>query len=78
MVKLKDELEHANLDGEERARELSFLEYEVKEIEDAQLTVGEDEELEAVFRKYSNGKKIMDAVGAANAHCVWLCRASAI
>ena len=60
--KLKDELEHANLDGEERARELSFLEYEVKE-----LTVGEDEELEAVFRKYSNGKKIMDAVGAANA-----------
>ena len=65
--KLKDELEHANLDGEERARELSFLEYEVKEIEDAQLTVGDDEELEAVFRKYSNGKKIMDAVGAANA-----------
>ena len=65
--KLKDELEHANLDGEERARELSFLEYEVKEIEDAQLTVGEDEELEEVFRKYSNGKKIMDAVGAANA-----------
>lgn len=65
--KLKDELEHANLDGEERARELSFLEYEVKEIEEAQLIVGEDEELEAVFRKYSNGKKIMDAVGAANA-----------
>ncbi len=65
--KLKDELEHANLDSEERARELSFLEYEVKEIEEAQLTVGEDEELEAVFRKYSNGKKIMDAVGAANA-----------
>ena len=65
--KLKDELEHANLDGEERARELSFLEYEVKEIEDAQLMVGEDEELETVFRKYSNGKKIMDVVGAANA-----------
>lgn len=65
--KLKDELEHANLDGEERARELSFLEYEVKEIEDAQLMVGEDEELETVFRKYSNGKKIMDAVGAVNA-----------
>lgn len=65
--KLKDELEHANLDGEERARELSFLEYEVKEIKEAQLTVGEDEELETVFRKYSNGKKIMDAVGAANA-----------
>ena len=65
--KLKDELEHANLDGEERARASSLLEYEVKEIEDAQLMVGEDEELETVFRKYSNGKKIMDAVGAANA-----------
>lgn len=60
--KLLDELEQSDSDTEERARELSFLEYEVKEIEDANLTPGEDVELEEQFRKYSNGKKILDAI----------------
>ena len=60
--KLLDELEQSDSDTEERARELSFLEYEVKEIEDANLTLGEDVELEEQFRKYSNGKKILDAI----------------
>ena len=60
--KLLDELEQSDSDTEERTRELSFLEYEVKEIEDANLTLGEDVELEEQFRKYSNGKKILDAI----------------
>ena len=60
--KLLDELEQSDSDTEERARELSFLEYEVKEIEDANLTLGEDVELEEQFRKYSNGKKILDEI----------------
>lgn len=60
--KLLDELEQSDSDTEERTRELSFLEYEVKEIEDANLTMGEDVELEEQFRKYSNGKKILDAI----------------
>ena len=60
--KLLGELEQSDSDTEERARELSFLEYEVKEIEDANLTLGEDVELEEQFRKYSNGKKILDAM----------------
>lgn len=60
--KLLDELEQSDSDTEERARELSFLEYEVKEIEDANLTLGEDVELEEQFRKYANGKKILDAI----------------
>ena len=60
--KLLDELEQSDSDTEERARELSFLEYEVKVIEDANLTLGEDVELEEQFRKYSNGKKILDAI----------------
>lgn len=62
---LKDEYEKSNIDNEERSRELSFLEYEVKEIEEASLVPGEDEELEAQFRKFSNGKKIMEGVNAA-------------
>lgn len=65
--KLLGEWEDSNLDREEQRRELSFLEYEVKEIEQAALRAGEDEELEALFRRISNGKKILDAVGAAYA-----------
>lgn len=65
--RLKEEFEHSALDTEEQKRELSFLEYEVKEIEDAHLLAGEDEELERDFRRFSNGKKIMEAVGGAYA-----------
>lgn len=65
--KLKEEWENSRMDSEERARELSFLTYEVNEIEQAQLREGEDEELESLFRRISNGKKILDAAGQAYA-----------
>lgn len=55
------------MDTEERARELSFLAYEVKEIEEAQLSVGEDTRLEEQYRRFANAKKIMDAISAAGA-----------
>lgn len=63
--KLKTELEEADLDTEERNREISFLEYEVKEIEEANLLPGEDEELEQEYKRLLNGRKIMEAVGIA-------------
>ena len=63
--KLTEELSGADVGLEERMRELSFLEYEVREIEGASLHEGEDEELETIFRKLSNGRKIMEAVGTA-------------
>lgn len=62
---LKAELGEASLDTEERNREISFLEYEVKEIEEANLSPGEDEELEQDYKRLSNGRKIMEAVGIA-------------
>ena len=62
---LSEELKEADVDEEERLREISFLEYEIKEIEEADLKEGEDEALEADYRKFSNGKKIMEAVNAA-------------
>lgn len=62
--KLEEEWEQSNMDAREREKELAFLEYEVKEIQDAQLTAGEDEELENRFRRLANGRKIMDAVNA--------------
>ena len=42
---IKQELESYQLDEEQRRREINFLEYEIQEIEDAQLKDGEDEEL---------------------------------
>lgn len=65
--KVKTELENASLDSEERARELSFLEYEVSEIEEAALSIGEDEQLEQDYRRLMNGQKIMAALNTAYA-----------
>lgn len=62
---IKEEFENAGMDAEQRNRELSFLTYEVDEIEQAGLVIGEDEELEEQFKRFSNGKKIMESVNAA-------------
>ena len=43
---VRKELEAYEMNEEERARELSFLEFEIREIEEATLTPGEEEELE--------------------------------
>lgn len=61
----KKELDEASLDEEQQARELSFLQYEIDEIEQAGLVTGEDEELETAYRKLSNGRRIMEAAGTA-------------
>ena len=57
----RKELDEADMDDRERARELSFLEHETEEIEAAGLSVGEDETLEREYRRQSNGKKILEA-----------------
>ncbi len=65
----RKKLEEASLDAEQQARELSFLQYEIDEIDQADLKIGEDEELEADYRKLFNGRKIMEAI----AECQELC-----
>ena len=65
----KKELEEASLDEEQRARELSFLQYEADEIAGAGLCPGEDEELEADYRRLAHGRKILEAA----AECRELC-----
>lgn len=62
---IQEEKDQALQDGEGRERELSFLEYEIGEIADANLVIGEDEELEASYRKMANSRKIMEALGTA-------------
>ena len=56
------ELKSMDMDEEQRNRELAFLEFEIKEIEKADLKPGEDEELEAQYRKMSNAKLIIDSL----------------
>lgn len=63
--KLEEERENAQLDEESRMRELSLLEFETKEIEEAGLVPGEDEELEQRYRKMTNAKRLMEAAGTA-------------
>ncbi len=55
-------LEELNMNQEERAREMAFLEYEIQEIEQAALTPGEDEELEKKYRKLSNSRRMMETL----------------
>lgn len=58
--KLKEEYEEATKDDRERAKEISFLEFEVKEIDEANLQPGEDDILEEQYRRMVNGKKIAE------------------
>lgn len=51
-----------DFDEEQRKREIAFLEFEIREIEQASLQPGEDEELEKLYRKLSNGRKIAEAL----------------
>lgn len=63
--KVLEEQKKALQDGEGREQELSFLEYEIQEIEEANLIAGEDEDLELSYRKMANGRRIMEASGDA-------------
>lgn len=56
----RKELDSYSLDERERQREISLLEYEIHEIEEADLRIGEDEELEKEYRRMANGKRIVE------------------
>lgn len=51
------------MDEEARLREKSILEYEIKEIEEAALKEGEEEELEKQYRIMKNSRNIVEALG---------------
>lgn len=55
--------EEASLDEESRRRELSLVEFEVSEIQEAAPVPGEDEELEETYRRMTESRKITEAVG---------------
>lgn len=65
--KLYKQLSADQMDEVQRKREISFLEFELKELEEANLQPGEDEGLEKQYRKLSNGKRILETLDQVHA-----------
>ena len=59
---LEKKIAEETLDDTSRSREQSLAEFEQKEIADASLQPGEDEELEQAYRKMSNSRKIAESL----------------
>lgn len=62
---LEEALKEAGTDQESRRREVDFLEFEVGEIEAAQVQPGEEEALTEEYRKFVNGQKILESLSLA-------------
>ena len=60
--KLRDEWENDDLDKSARKREADLLAYEIREIEEAALKEGEDEDLEKQYRLMGSFRRINEAV----------------
>lgn len=63
------EWEEHGTDEETRKREAALAEFECREIEEAELTAGEDEKLEKLYQKLVNSQKIKEAATAAYGYC---------
>ena len=61
--KLIEQRDSENIPEEERLREISFMEYELEEIENAALVHGEEESLEDTYRQLSNASSIINGLG---------------
>lgn len=61
-VELKKKVEEFNKDERISMKEFDLANYELNEIDKAELKIGEDETLESSYRKMENNKKIMDGL----------------
>ena len=61
----RKKLDESGMDERERQKEISLAEFEVNEIEEAGLFEGEDEEVEALYRRMSAGKKVAQRIAEA-------------
>ena len=61
-TKLIKKLEEFNIDEGQKTREIEFAEYEVNEIESANIKPEEDVQVEEEFKKLSNSKEIVSAL----------------
>lgn len=60
---LKDEYSNTDLDDKTRIRQQELAEFELNEINDAALKLGEDEQLEKDYKRMVNGRRISEALG---------------
>lgn len=58
----KAQLSSMEMDEETRKRQMDFIAYEIREIEEANLQPEEEEELERRYRRMDNSRKIMEAI----------------
>ncbi len=65
LCSLRRELDEADMDETRKARRIDLLRYQVEEIEAAELTEGEDEELEASRRMFRHAEAIAEGMMAA-------------
>lgn len=65
-VKLKEQLSEFSIDEDERLRDISFTKFEIDEIENAKLVVGEDEEIDKTLTKISRSKNILTGLSEVN------------
>ncbi len=63
---LKKELEEAKSADNSKEREIVLLDYEINEIESANLKPGEDEELETEYKRLSNYGRVIEYLGRAH------------
>lgn len=64
-IEIKKELDKFDMDETKRLRECEFAEFEINEIEAANLSLGEDDEVENEFKKLSGSEKIMSSLSDA-------------
>lgn len=57
---LREAIAEEAMDEEQKAKEQALAEFEYREIEEAKLVAGEDEELEQQYRRMTNSKKITE------------------
>ncbi len=62
---LQAALEESEGDEESRRREADFLRFEIREIEDAGLKEGEEEELTEAYRRFTGSQRILENLSAA-------------
>lgn len=63
-VDCKKRMEESSIPEEERLREISFMQYEKQEIENARLIPGEEEELEKRYQQISNASTMRETLAS--------------
>jgi len=66
LQKLRQSINEELLDDDKRRREIAFIEFEINEIIEVSLKIGEDDQLQKVFDKLSHSKLIIEKLSTVN------------